>query len=223
MSTIPAEVDVVVVGSGATGLPAAVTLAEGGAKVVVFEKQRSLGGTANFLHGTFAVESDMQRERFIEISRDDAFKSIMEYSHWRANPRLVRAIVNESGPTIRWLQERGVVFTDASINMLGSPRTYHVVKGKGEAIVKALATVAKEKGVDILPGVPVTGLIKEGGRIRGVLVDDGGEEVEVSCKAVMIATGGYAGNTQMLEAFSDPNAGAMMVRGVSSKIGKKLE
>ena len=202
MSTIPAEVDVVVVGAGATGLPAAVTLAEGGAKVAVFEKQRSLGGTANFLHGTFAVESDMQRERFIEISRDDAFKSIMDYSHWRANPRLVRAIVNESGPTIRWLQERGVVFTDATINMLGSPRTYHVVKGKGEAIVKALATVAKEKGVEILPGVPVTGLLKEGGRIRGVVVDDDGEEIEVSCKAVMIATGGYANNKEWIKKYS---------------------
>ncbi len=202
MSTIPAEVDVVVVGAGATGLPAAVSLAEGGAKVAVFEKQRSLGGTANFLHGTFAVESDMQRERFIEISRDDAFKSIMDYSHWRANPRLVRAIVNESGPTIRWLQERGVVFTDATINMLGSPRTYHVVKGKGEAIVKALATVAKEKGVEILPGVPVTGLLKEGGRIRGVVVDDDGEEIEVSCKAVMIATGGYANNKEWIKKYS---------------------
>ena len=44
MSPIPERVDVVVAGSGATGLAAAVTLAEGGAKVVVFEKQRSLGG-----------------------------------------------------------------------------------------------------------------------------------------------------------------------------------
>ena len=79
MSEIPVETDVVVAGAGATGLTAAVTLAEGGAKVVVFEKQRSLGGTTNFIHGTFAVESDMQRERFIDLTRDQAFKSIMDY------------------------------------------------------------------------------------------------------------------------------------------------
>ena len=63
MAAIPEKADVAVIGSGATGLAAAVTLAEGGAKVIVFEKQRSLGGTSNFFQGTFAVESALQRER----------------------------------------------------------------------------------------------------------------------------------------------------------------
>jgi fumarate reductase flavoprotein subunit len=56
------ETDVVVIGSGVTGLAAALTAAEGGAKVIVFEKQRSLGGSSNFFYGTFAVESEMQRK-----------------------------------------------------------------------------------------------------------------------------------------------------------------
>ena len=165
MSAIPDRTDVVVAGSGAAGMISAVTLAEGGANVVVFEKQRSLGGTANFLHGIFAVESDMQRQRFIETTRDEAFRSIMDYSHWKADPWLVRAIIDESSLTIRWMQERGVVFTDATINMIDSPRTYHVVKGRGEAIIRTLALLAKSKGVGILPGVPVTGLLKEDGAV----------------------------------------------------------
>jgi fumarate reductase flavoprotein subunit len=85
-------------------------------------------------------------------NRDQAFKSIIEFSHWRANPRLVRAIVNESGATISWLQNQGVEFSDATINMPDSRRTYHVVKGKGRALVKALTSKAKEKGVDIRLG-----------------------------------------------------------------------
>ena len=151
MSSIPGLADVAVVGSGATGLAAAVTLAEGGANVVVFEKQRSLGGTSNFFQGTFAVESAMQRERYIDYTTDQAFKNIMDYSHWWANPRLVRAIVNESGPTISWLQEQGVVFIDATINMPDSPLTYHVIKGRGEAVIKTLVDRAKSKGVQIFP------------------------------------------------------------------------
>jgi fumarate reductase flavoprotein subunit len=48
------EMDLIVIGSGVSGLSAAVTAAEGGAKVVVLEKQRSLGGTSNFFDGMFA-------------------------------------------------------------------------------------------------------------------------------------------------------------------------
>jgi fumarate reductase flavoprotein subunit len=85
------DADVVVIGSGASGLAAALTAAEGGGRVIVFEKQRTPGGTSNFFDGIFAVESEMQRENYVDYGRDQAFKSIMEYNHWRANPRLVRA------------------------------------------------------------------------------------------------------------------------------------
>src|SRR4030043_1447618 len=99
------EADVVVIGSGISGLAAALTAAEGGAKVIIFEKQRSVGGTSNFLQGMFAVESEIQRKRYISYTKDEAFKNFMDYSHWRANASLVRTIVNESGPTISWLPD----------------------------------------------------------------------------------------------------------------------
>jgi succinate dehydrogenase/fumarate reductase flavoprotein subunit len=207
MSSIPDRADVVVVGSGATGMAAAVSLAEGGAKVVVFEKQRSLGGTSNFFQGTFAVESDMQRERYVTYTRDEAFKNTMDYSHWRANPRLVRAIVDESGPTIAWLQEQGVVFTEATINMPEAPLTYHVIKGRGEAVVKALVDRARSMGAQIFPGTPVTTLLKEGGKISGVVVDADGEEAEVAARAVVIATGGFANSKEWIKKYTGYDLG----------------
>ncbi len=202
MAAIPEKADVAVIGSGATGLAAAVTLAEGGAKVIVFEKQRSLGGTSNFFQGTFAVESALQRERYVDYTCDQAFKNTMDYSHWRANPRLVRAIVNESGPTIAWLQEQGVVFIEATINMPESPLTYHTIKGKGEAVVKALVDQAKNKGATVLPGTPVVSILKEGGKITGVVAESDGEEVEVAVKAVVIASGGYANNKEWIKKYT---------------------
>ena len=207
MSPIPDEVDVVVAGSGATGLAAAVTLAAGGATVAVFEKQRFLGGTSNFFHGTFAVESEMQRERYINYSRDEAFKNIMEYSHWRANARLVRAIVDESAETIAWLQDQGVVFTGEMVNMPSVPSTYHVIKGNGQAVIMALATQAKSRGVQIFPGTPVVALAKQGGRISSVAVDDESHAVEVACRAVVIATGGYANNKEWIKKFTGHDLG----------------
>jgi len=202
MSQIPAETDVVVIGSGVSGLAAALTLAEGGAKVIVFEKERSIGGTSNFFHGMFAVESEMQRRRYITYSRDEAFKNIMAYSHWRANPRLVRAIVNKSAATISWLQEVGVEFTEATINIPDAPRTYHLIKGQGEAIVKALATRARELGATIVPATPVTQILKAGDRIAGVIVEENEEDVQVAAKAVIIASGGYANNKEWIKKYS---------------------
>jgi fumarate reductase flavoprotein subunit len=202
MNNLPVETDVAVIGSGAAGLAAALTAAEGGAKVTVFEKERSPGGTANFFEGIFAVESDMQRERYITYTRDEAFKNIMEYSHWLANPRLVRAVVNESGATIGWLQQQGVVFTDATINMPDSPRTYHVVKGKGEAAIKTLTTKAKERGVDIRLGTPVKRIVKQGENIRGVIAEIDGEDTPIAAKAVVIASGGYLNNKEWIKKYN---------------------
>jgi fumarate reductase flavoprotein subunit len=207
MSALPERVDVVVAGSGATGMAAALTLAEGGATVAVFEKQRSLGGTSNFFQGTFAVESAMQRERYVDYTRDQAFKNTMDYSHWLANPRLVRAIVDESGATISWLQEAGVSFIEATINMPDSPLTYHTIKGKGEAVVKALVDQARSHGAQVFPAAPVVGLLKAGGKITGVVVDNDGEEVEVAAKAVVIATGGFANNKDWVKKYTGYDLG----------------
>ena len=202
MSQIPAETDVVVIGSGVSGLAAALTLAEGGARVIVFEKERSIGGTSNFFHGMFAVESEMQRQRYITYSRDEAFKNIMAYSHWRANPRLVRAIVNQSASTISWLQEAGVEFSEATINIPDAPRTYHLIKGQGESIIKALATRARELGAMIVPATPVKQILKAGDRIAGVIVEENEEDVQVAAKAVIIASGGYANNKEWIKKYS---------------------
>ena len=117
--------DLVVIGSGAAGLAAALTAAEGGLRVMILEKQRSIGGSSNFFEGTFAVESELQRKEYITYSRDEAFKAFMEYSHWRANPRIVRAFVEESAATISWLQKQGVSFV--SVSVLMAKRTGHIM------------------------------------------------------------------------------------------------
>lgn len=201
-SAVTTEVDLVVIGSGVSGLSAAVTAAEGGAKVMVFEKQRSLGGTSNFFDGMFAVESEMQRERYIDYTRDQAFHNIMEYSHWRANARLVRAFVNESAGTISWLLEMGVDFKDATINMPDAPRTYHVVNGQGAAVVKVLVTRAKELDIVIKTAAPVKSILKEGNRIIGVIAEENNEDIRIGAKAVFIGSGGYANNKQWIKKYT---------------------
>ena len=195
------KADIAVVGSGLCGLSAALTAAQAGAKVILFEKQRSPGGSSNFFNGIFAVESRLQREKFIMYTRDEAFQAIMEYSHWKANTRLVRAIVDESAASIDWLEGQGVEITDVITNMPYTQPTYHYVKGHGAAAVKQLAMRAKESGVDIRLGVPATEIIKEGGRITALIAEEDGEELEIEAKAIVIASGGYANNKDWMKKY----------------------
>jgi fumarate reductase flavoprotein subunit len=211
MNPLAAETDIVVIGSGVSGLAAALTAAERGARAIVFEKHRSIGGSSNFFQGIFAVESEMQRKRYIMYSRDEAFKNIMEYSHWRANPRLVRAFVDASADTISWLQKQGVEFIDVSINMPGAPRTYHVVKGNGEAVVKILATKAKGQGVELRLASPVKRIMKHKEKITGVLAESEGEDIHVASKAVIIASGGYANNKEWIKKYSGFDLGVNLI------------
>jgi fumarate reductase flavoprotein subunit len=201
MNHINDNADLVVIGSGACGMAAALTAAQGGAKVTVLEKQHALGGSSNFFKGIFAVESAMQRERYITYSRDQAFHNFMEYSHWRANPRLVRSFVDESAGTIAWLQEEGVEFKDVITNLPNAPMTYHVVKGFGEAVIKTLVTRAKHLGVEIRSATPVKSLIRSNNKITGVVVEHGDEEIQYASRAIVIATGGYVNNPEWVKKY----------------------
>jgi fumarate reductase flavoprotein subunit len=211
MSETPMEADVVVVGSGVSGLAAALEAAQGGARVTVFEKQPSIGGTSNFFEGIFAVGSAMQKEKYIAYSPDQAFKNFMEYNHWRVDARLVRSLINRSADTIDWLKTQGVEFLEVTINMPDAPRTYHVVKGRGQAVVKALVLKAKEKGVAIRVASPVKQILKGERGPSGVVVEFDGKDTEVACRAVVIASGGYANNAEWIRKYAGLELGRTVI------------
>jgi fumarate reductase flavoprotein subunit len=200
--------DVVVIGSGAAGMAAALTVAEGGAGVILCEKLRHQGGTSNFAEGLCAVESRMQHQHYVGLTRDEAFKISMEYSHWRANPRLVRAIIDLSSDTIDWLQKYGVEFDKPVAMFYDGLRTWHIIKGRpkpggrGSVMIRTLSKRVIEKGGNIYLGTPVNRLIKENNKITGVVVESNRNLIEIKAKAVIIATGGYANNKEWVKKYT---------------------
>ena len=102
------DADVVVVGGGGSGLSAALAAAECGVKVIVLEKRRVLGGNSVFAEGLFAAESPAQKRMMIDARREDLFKIAMDYSHWKINPKVIRAFIDKSGDTINWLENKGL-------------------------------------------------------------------------------------------------------------------
>jgi fumarate reductase flavoprotein subunit len=195
--------DVVIIAAGTAGLAAAVTAAEGGASVIVFEKASITGGTANRGSGLLAIQSRLQRLKQISLTREEALEIHMDFTHWRVDARLVKAYYDKSASTIDWLEKLGVEFLDVDTHSPGFNRTWHIVKaqphgpvkaGNAATMMKILADRAKELGVQIFLKTPAKKILKEGSRIVGVVAENkSGEIFQANAKAVIIATGGFGG------------------------------
>lgn len=216
------ETDAVVVGSGAAGLTAALTLSEGGSKVVLLEKYPFIGGISRLGMGLGAVDPQ---------KKDAAFHFIMEGLRWRVNARLVRALIDETIYTVEWLKKQGVEF-DPPLETKGGwgpPgfKTYLVKMPEkiefapnepawlGEArkeqtfqggrtyrLIKTLADRAEEKGVDIRTKTSAKKIIKRGNRVSGIIACTESEApMQINCKAVIIASGGFLHDEDMLKKY----------------------
>jgi succinate dehydrogenase/fumarate reductase flavoprotein subunit len=117
------EADVVVIGSGATGLPAAIVAREAGASVIVVEAEADIGGHAITSGGNVPLGggTSVQRQHGIADSPELLFRDLTDWSivepngapDYRYNDReIVRAFAEESAATFEWLVAHGVVFVD---------------------------------------------------------------------------------------------------------------
>lgn len=197
---------VVVIAAGPSGLSAAVQAAEDGASVIVLEKAASVGGAANMGMGPLGIGTRYQREQMIDITVEKAFKMFMEYTHYNVDARLVKRYFEQSAETIEWLEDMGVEFEGAYRYFPKSEATWHIVKtdqGIGPRAAsfmnKALYARAQELGVQFLLETPAKEIIKENGKVAGVLATDkDGNEVKISCKAAIICTGGAGCNKEFI-------------------------
>lgn len=196
--------DIIVIGAGASGTAATMAAAEKGAKVILLEKQPIVGGTGNFAEGIFAANSSMQKRQGIIVTPDMAFKTIMDYSHWLANPFVVRAFVDKSADTIEWVKSKGIAFEYIGPGGPGGMLTWHVIDGPGHGrhLIKTFHEHFKTMGVTTYVKVAGKDLLMKDGKVVGVKAIDGdGKEITYEGKAVIVATGGYANNKEMLEKY----------------------
>jgi fumarate reductase flavoprotein subunit len=201
------ETDVVIVGAGGAGLSAAQTLLEGGAKVILLEQNPFPGGTSNVAEGIFGAESKMQRDHYFGPpmqTKDSLFKHEMEYNHWKANATLVRWFVDQSGATIDWLQEEGVPFEEVSQTTYDGVRTWHVIKGHGATLVKVLfGKVKSNPNATVMMETGATDLITDDHKhVIGVVAKNQDGELRIKAKAVILATGGFADNPEMVKQYA---------------------
>jgi len=206
------NVDVLVMGGAAGGLPAALRAKENGAeKVLLIEKRPVLGGCAVSAVGLFAIESPVQKRIGEHHTADDCFNEYIRLQNWRCDARLVRKWFRNSGKIVEWLESKGVVFADAdTFNTFKGMREYHVAQWyfnhegprMGEMVINCLAEAFISAGGEIMLNTRGTKLLtNEKGDVVGALASDvkKGTEYKINAKAVIIATGSIGGNPELLK------------------------
>jgi fumarate reductase flavoprotein subunit len=172
----------------------------------------------------FGAETPFQKRMNIDIPRDFAFKLAMGYAHWKTDPRLVRAFINKSGDTIRWLEEKGIEF-ETMPNYFPNqvPRAFQIMKGGGAVMIRTLAKEGKDLGVQFLYQAMARKILMNKKReVIGVLISIKGKEVGVPCKSVIIATGGYAGNKELMKKYCPSFSKDLIQFGMPINVGDGL-
>jgi len=216
-----AETEVLIVGAGGAGLAAAVAAREKGANsVIALEKRGAPGGNTAMARGFFAAESKPQKQMKIDAPRAVLFKMQMDFTHWRTNPRLVRACIDKSADTVQWLENKGVIVTDI-------PRfypnqlipTWHLAGTdvpSGRVVVEALLANCEGLGVGLFHRTQVKKILtgKEGEVTGALTATTGGKEFSIRAKSVIISTGGYAGNKDLLKKYCPHYTNSMHLYGL---------
>jgi fumarate reductase flavoprotein subunit len=208
---------IVVVGAGNSGLPAAIVAADQGAHVVLIEKTDRVGGTLWRSSATVSgAGTRMQRAKGIVDTPEQHAADALNIGRGQNNTELVTLAAKYAGETIDWLQDIGVPFTDDSPVFAGEhelysvPRSYRPVpipgtSGAGRRFIPPLEREMEERRqrgqIDLRLNTRVTKLIVEDGAVRGVEVSSDGKSETIRAAAIILASGGYAANMEMLDKY----------------------
>lgn len=203
------EADVVIVGAGGAGLSSAVAAAEAGASVILLEKQGVVGGnTIMTFNGINAVDADVQLadSEYADNAPEGGFKELTMEMAPDASEEMVDAYVANSAEFVNKMAEAGLEFelNMAEDNRNASLNYWNVTTGgQGKTGETLTAELAREiEGLDAVHlylNTEATGLVtNEDGRVVGVKATTPDGEMEFSGNAVILATGSFSANLDMV-------------------------
>jgi tricarballylate dehydrogenase len=240
-----ARYDIVVVGAGNAALCAALAAREKGARVLVLERAPAAerGGNSVFTAGAMRVvydgaddlrrlmpdltDDEMGRSDFGTYTEAQFYDDMHRVTEYRTDPELCELLVTRSRDTLLWMRAKGIRFQpiwgrqaykiDGRFKFWGGLTVESW--GGGPGLVEAQHRLAAAAGIDIAYGARAIGLVREGGRVAGVVVRRLGVEEPVPARAVILAAGGFEANAEWRTRYLGPGWDLCKVRGTRFNTG----
>jgi len=212
--------DVVVVGCGIAGLAAAVSARQAGARVAVLERAEAQerGGQTRWTEAMMRMKSEDEvaddfESHFAENAGHYLDPALIReaagaHENWPSivktlnftDPDLIATLAEQAGPTLKWLKGFGVRFDFLPGYFITTCTTRIAPIGGGLALVEALATWLEEHGGRFFYRTTAVGLRRgEDGAVSGLeAVGPDGRRLALEAGAVVLASGGFEGNPEML-------------------------
>jgi fumarate reductase flavoprotein subunit len=197
--------DIIVVGAGGAGMTAAISAHAAGAKVVLLEKMSATGGNTNFAEGGMnASETALQKKEGVEDSNELFAKDTFIGGKELGDMELINYMCANSNAAIERLAERGMHLTKISTSGGASvPRIHRPEDGSavGLYLTTRMNELCVEQGIGALTNTDVQSLIIEDGKVAGVVANDGKRDIEYRAPVVILTTGGFGANHEMLAQY----------------------
>ncbi|WP_297607385.1 FAD-dependent oxidoreductase [uncultured Sutterella sp.] len=203
-----ASCDVLIAGGGAAGCMAAVEAARAGKSVMLVQAIPALGGSSAISSGWIrACGTRWHKARNIKDTVEAYKEDILRYGNGCRLEKKAEVIASESGKFVDYLADIGVTFTDEEDRANGGA-TLRIVKtaGGGNALMQKLGeAVEKTKGVTVRKRTRIVKVLLDakGERVVGAVIAVRNKEQRVRANAVILATGGYGRNQELVERFTN--------------------
>lgn len=195
------DADLIVVGAGIAGLAAALEAADAGARVVVLDANSVGGGHAVLAGGFSLVGTPLQAQKGYHDDPEVAIRDILAWGE-NADPWWVRRYVEGSRREVHdWLVARGVTFAMILPSAEDSVPRFHFPRGAAaSAVLPMLREALGREPIAFAWNHEATRLLLGRGRVTGVVARDlrSGRMLTLRAPAVVIATGGFESNDQLV-------------------------
>lgn len=205
--------DVAVVGSGASGLAAAVRAAELGKRVVLLEKTDTLGGNSRLAGGLLCTNSEILKASGVPDTTARHI-SLYERTHlYRLDKALYGRFIANTGTFYDWMVANGmdsgnrriifdnVVLVEERLEPSPLNNPAYGPGLMGSKITDHLIARLEPLGVRTLLCTKAESLKTENGAVVGLTATGGGFDWNIEAKNVILATGGFGSNNEMLQRF----------------------